>query len=112
MLEVHSRNAAPRLSIADAARSRAAASGETRIGAVVDRLAQEIGLTVEERVELLPSGKQSIFANRAHWAKTYLNKAGLVESARRGYFTISTRGHQVLESYPRHIDNAFLNQFE
>jgi restriction endonuclease Mrr len=31
------------------------------------RLAKELGLSPEERAELLPSGKQTIFANRVHW---------------------------------------------
>jgi restriction endonuclease Mrr len=60
-----------------------ASNGEIRIGAAVDRLAEKIGLTPAERAEPLPSGKQSLFSNRVHWAKTYLNKAGLIESTRR-----------------------------
>ena len=53
------------------------ADGEIRVGDAVDRLAQKLSLTAEERSELLPSGKQTLFANRVHWAKTYLSKAGL-----------------------------------
>lgn len=64
----------------------AAAEGEVRIGEVVERLADLLGLTPEERGELLPSGKQTLFANRVHWAKTYLSKAGLIELPRRAYF--------------------------
>jgi restriction system protein len=47
-----------------------------------------------------------------HWAKTYLMKAGLVESTRRGHFRITTRGNNVIASHPPRIDNNFLNQFE
>ncbi len=89
----------------------AAADGEVRIGDVVEYLAGELGLTPEERVELLPSGKQTLFANRVHWAKTYLSKAGLIELTRRGYFRITHRGRQVMASRPPRIDNTFLNQF-
>ena len=60
----------------------ASLNGEVKIGAVVDALAEKLGLTPEERAELLPSGKQTIFSNRVHWAKTYLGKAGLIEGAR------------------------------
>jgi restriction system protein len=67
----------------------AAANGEVRIGDVVERLADQLGLTPEERAELLPSGKQTLFANRVHWAKTYLSKAGLIELTRRAYFRIT-----------------------
>ena len=89
----------------------ASADGEVRIGDAVERLADRLGLTPEERAELLPSGKQTVFANRVHWAKTYLGKAGLIESTRRGYFRISSRGQQVMRSPPPRIDNGFLNQF-
>jgi restriction system protein len=59
----------------------------------------------------LPSGKQTLFGNRVHWAKTYLTKAGLLESTRRGHFRITARGRQVLASHPARIDNEFLSQF-
>jgi restriction system protein len=89
----------------------AATDGEVRIGDVVERLADRLGLTPEERAELLPSGKQTLFANRVHWAKTYLNKASLIELTRRGYFRVTDRGRQVIAAHPQRIDNAFLNQF-
>jgi len=89
----------------------ASADGEVRIGDAVERLADQLGLTPDERAELLPSGKQTLFANRVHWAKTYLGKAGLIELTRRGYFRITDRGRQVLASHPPRIDNSFLNQF-
>jgi restriction system protein len=87
-------------------------NGEIRIGDAVQRLAEKFSLTPEERVDLLPSGKQTLFANRVHWAKAYLAKAGLIESTRRGYFKITARGRQVIESNPPRIDNNFLSQFE
>jgi restriction system protein len=90
----------------------AAADGEMRIGQVVDRLADQLGLSAEERAELLPSGKQTLFANRVHWAKTYLNKAGLIEPTRRGHFKITPRGQKVMASRPQRVDNTFLKQFE
>ncbi len=61
-------------------------SGEVRVGDAVNRLADELKLTPDERAQLLPSGKQTLFGNRVHWAKTYLNKAGLIEGTRRGHF--------------------------
>ena len=58
--------------------------GEVRIGDAVDRLADQLNLTPEDRAQLLPSGKQTLLGNRVHWAKTYLTKSGLLESTRRG----------------------------
>jgi restriction system protein len=49
----------------------ASSKGEVRIGDVVNQLGEERKLTPEERSELLPSGKQTLFSNRVHWAKTY-----------------------------------------
>ena len=90
----------------------ASTSGEVRIGAAVEELATKLGLTPEERSELLPSGKQTTFSNRVHWAKTYLAQAGLLENTRRGHFRITSRGKQVLDARPDRIDNTFLTQFD
>ena len=56
------------------------------------------GLTEEEKRELLPSGLQPIINNRVGWARTYLRKAGLLSSARRGYFRITDRGLEILKT--------------
>lgn len=86
--------------------------GEVRLNQVVQSLVHELNLSEEERVELLPSGQQTVFANRVGWAKTYLKKAGLIDTTRRGYFRITEAGRTVLASHPSQIDNAFLMQFE
>lgn len=91
---------------------RAATAGEQRIGAVVQRLGEELGLSEAARATLLASGRQTIFANRVHWAKTYLAKAGLVEATRRGHFRLTQRGVDVLAASPERIDNRFLSRFE
>lgn len=90
----------------------ASSQGEVRIGVVVEPLADQLGLTTQERSELLPSGKQTVFSNRVQWAKSYLSKALLVELPRRGYFRITPRGQTVLKSSPQKIDKKFLMQFE
>lgn len=89
-----------------------AAAGETRIGDAVKHLADKLGLTPDERAQLLPSGKQTVFANRVHWAKTYLVKAGLAEGTRRGYYRITPRGQAALADTAATINNAYLDQFK
>ncbi len=89
-----------------------AAAGETRISDAVEQLAERLGLTPDEREQLLPSGKQTMFANRVHWAKTYLAKAGLVENTRRGFFRITPRGQAALADAAATINNAYLDQFK
>jgi len=76
-----------------------------------ESLARHFDLSDAERAELLPSGQQGIFRNRIGWARTYLKKAGLVESTKRGVFKITDRGLDVLTNNPVRIDGKFLEQF-
>jgi restriction endonuclease Mrr len=41
----------------------ASSKGELRIGQVVDELADQLELSPEDRSDLLPSGKQTVFSN-------------------------------------------------
>jgi len=77
----------------------------------VDSLAVVFGLTVEEREELLPSGKQARFDNRVAWARSYFKQAGLVENTRRGFFRISQRGLDLLKTTPKKINIKLLEQY-
>jgi restriction system protein len=79
---------------------------------LTDCLAEECSLTDAERKELLPSGQQPVFDNRVGWAKTYMKKAGLLESPRRGWVRITPRGLDVLKEQPHRIDVSFLERFE
>jgi restriction system protein len=88
-----------------------AAKGEVRISDAVQMLSDQFSLSLEERSQLLPSGRQTTFANRVHWAKSYLGKAGLVELTKRAYFRITPDGSKVLASPPERIDIKFLNRF-
>lgn len=77
----------------------------------VDYLADDFNLTEEERKELLPSGLQAIFLNRVGWARTYLKKARLIGSKKRGIFNITQRGNKVLKENPEEINVKYLSQF-
>jgi restriction system protein len=77
----------------------------------VEALANEFQLTSAERSELLASGQQAIFNNRVGWANSYLKKAGLLESPRRGVLHITERGKQILGENPTRIDVRFLERF-
>ncbi len=77
----------------------------------VEILATEFQLTPVERNELLASGQQAIFNNRIGWANSYLKKAGLLESPRRGALRITTRGKQILGDNPTRIDVRYLERF-
>ncbi len=85
---------------------------EHSIRDAIDRLGMLFELTEEELNELLPSGQSATFGNRIGWARTYLKKAGLLKSPRRGHFAITRRGLEVLQDPPERIDNKFLEQFQ
>jgi restriction system protein len=92
---------------------RTASDGEThQFRATVEALAQHFALTESERRELLPSGKQPTFDNRVGWARTYMTKAGLLESPKRGVFRITEQGRQVLQQNPPVVNVQLLHQFE
>jgi restriction system protein len=88
-----------------------ATEGETRIPEVDGRLADQFGLSAEERDALLPSGRQKVLHNRMHWAKFYMSKAGLVDTPRRGRFVASAAGRALLARNPSHIDVALLQDY-
>lgn len=76
-----------------------------------DKMVEVFNLSNEDLRELLPSGKQAVFSNRIGWTKTYLLKAGLLESKTRGRFNITERGMEVLHKTPPAIDRKYLMKF-
>lgn len=88
-----------------------AAAGEIKVPEAAEIVADKFGLTLEEREELLPSGKQRLLHNRVHWAKFYMSKAGLISSPKRGVFVASPAGLAMLARKPDRIDVETLKQF-
>ena len=84
---------------------------EKNINDAIKSIADQLKLTEEERNQLLPSGKQPIFSNRLHWARTYLDKAGAIKRTRRSHFEITDRGKQLLADNPTRVDAKVLKQF-
>jgi restriction system protein len=84
---------------------------EHSINEAIEYICKEFGVTEEEKRELLPSGQQRVIDNRVGWARTYLKKAGLLESERRSYFRITPKGLEVLRENPPKVDVRFLERF-
>jgi len=76
-----------------------------------EKLAKEIGLNDDEINLKLQSGKR-IFYDRINWAKTYLKKAGLIESHKRGEFNISSKGIELLNENINSLDSKYLERYE
>lgn len=89
----------------------ASESDERSIGEAYEALAEYFQLTEDEMNQLLPSGTQQTYKNRIAWANSYLKQAGLLKSSKRGYFQITQRGLNVLDSDPERINIKYLNQF-
>ena len=63
--------------------------------------AAAVALTISEasRQELVPSGSQLIYKNRAAWAHDRLKRAGLSSSPRRGFWQLTGKGRAYVEAH-------------
>lgn len=76
----------------------------------IDYISDWFKLTNEDRKEIYPSGIV-IIDNKVSFAKTYLSKAGFLESKKRSYFNITELGLNTLEKKPDKINIKFLENF-
>lgn len=79
---------------------------------VEELLAKHFGLSDETKNQMLASGNQRVLYNRIGWARTYLNKGGLLENVERGVYKITERGQAVLKQAPEKIDREYLERFD
>ena len=70
----------------------------------------QLNLSETDLKEKLPSGKQTVFENRIGWARTYLKKAGLIESPERAKFVLTDEGKKALPDSAI-IDNSYLSKY-
>ncbi|MFN8558007.1 MAG: restriction endonuclease [Dehalococcoidia bacterium] len=68
-------------------------------------------LTDEEAGQLLPSGGQTVVANRIGWAATHFRKAGVFETAGSGLVRITQRGRDLMKENLARIDMRVLDRF-
>ena len=79
---------------------------------IIEKAADMLGLTEEDRQEKLPSQTQATYYNRAMWARTYLKKAGLLEYSERGVIKITQRGTDLLNTNLDKITKNTLLQYD
>lgn len=84
---------------------------EHHIREVVEPMAQYFDLSQEDQEKLMKNSKTTLLYYRIHWANTYLKKAQLLESTKRGHVKMTERGFTVLEENPSRINNSYLMQF-
>ena len=60
----------------------------------------------------VPSGKQTLVANRVYWSLTYLKKSLLLDTVKRVEYKITDRGKYLLKTNPKRIDKKLLSQYD
>lgn len=73
-------------------------------------VADQMHLADADLAERLPSGKQAVFENRLGWCRTYLKKAGLIESPARAQFVLTEEGKKALPDADI-IDDRYLRKY-
>ncbi len=88
------------------------AEGPVTIVELIPILSKKLGLSDADMAERMRSNSQGVFHNRLLWAKTYMTKAGLLETVVRGQTQITKRGHYLLNENPFKIDGKTLARFD
>ena len=60
---------------------------------------------------MLASGTMTVVMDRTGWAYYHLYRAGLLERPKRGAYSITERGREVVRRFPDRIDQRILRQF-
>jgi restriction system protein len=68
--------------------------GSGRPAEVRDAIANQFQISEQERTELLEGGAPR-FDNQVAWARFYLVKAGIIDSSRRGVWSLSDKGRAI-----------------
>lgn len=63
-------------------------------------VADQMGLTQEQRQEMVPSGTQNKYANRIGWGVSFLTNVGALERPKRGHYAITEAGKQLISLFP------------
>jgi restriction system protein len=84
---------------------------EISVGALEEELVRMLRISSEDRARMLPSGNQTVLANRLNWARAYLSRAGLIELPRRGHCRATDRGRQMLAEGVNEIDVGVLERY-
>jgi len=84
--------------------------GEVRAAEAHDAAANMLGISEQDRQELLPSGMQPIYRNRAGWAHDRLKRAGLSQSPHRGYWQLTDEGRKFALAHSSPLSPAEVEQ--
>jgi restriction system protein len=75
---------------------------------VYDAAATRLGLSDADKDELVPSGGQAIYKNRAGWAHDRLKRGGYSSSPRRGHWRLTPEGVAFSASHPAPLTDEMI----
>jgi len=84
--------------------------GEVRAADAHEAAATALEISEQDKDELLPSGTQPVYKNRAGWAHDRLKRAGLSRSPRRGYWQLTEEGRQYVAQHPAPLKTQEVEQ--
>lgn len=77
---------------------------------IIDNVSKNLKLSEEIKSEVINSGT-TVYVNRIGWALTYLKQSGLLNSPKRGIFTLTDEGKKFLMSNPKSMTEKDLEKF-
>jgi restriction system protein len=77
---------------------------------VHEAAAAALRLSDADRQEVLPSGRQTVYKNRAGWAHDRLKRAGYSSSPRRGLWQLTPAGKTFAETHPAPLSREALEE--
>ena len=86
-------------------------AGGLKTAEVYRLVANEVGLTEEQKDEILPSGRQPYYQNRISWAYHRVKHAGYGDGSRRGHWALNEKGRALMEARPEglcEVEHAFI----
>lgn len=66
-------------------------------------VADQMGLTQEQRQEMVPSGAQNKHENRIGWGVSFLTNVGALDRPKRGHYAITEAGKQLISMFPNGV---------
>ena len=82
----------------------------TSARAAHEAAAEALGVSAADRQEVLPSGIQPVYKNRAGWAHDRLKCAGLSSSPRRGFWQLTEQGRAFVAQHAMPLSAKELEQ--
>ena len=87
-------------------------TSEVKVTELAEVCAKELNLTEEDKQERTRKLRQVKYIDRTWWSVTYLSQAKLLKRVRRGYYKITERGQELLNTGITKIDTNVLEQYK